>query len=123
MFAPTSRRDFDYDHALGRALARSLGLTYVLLVRVPKTVNRAHGRFERPVPRTGLNLQKTVQADARILRKVLGLKWPIPSEPAPLGGRSTHDAMLDEHQLESWVFALGLDPSRGAIRGLTRITR
>lgn len=39
----------DFDHALSRQLAERLGYGYVLLLRIDPGINRAHGRFEKPM--------------------------------------------------------------------------
>lgn len=124
VFAPTTDQNFDYDHALGRAIARELGFTYVLLVRVPKSVNRSHGSFERPTARGGLSFRKTSLTDARILRKMLGLKNDQIARPnVAYDLNSSHNPPLNEDQVRAWAFALGVDPLGVAPQGLTQIYR
>lgn len=124
IFAPTLRRDFDYDHALGRAIATELGFSYVLLIRVPRSVNRAHGRYERPTPHVGVNLKKTPLTDARIFRKMLGLKAEASvTSTAAYDVNASHNPPLDDDQFRTWAFALGVDLSAAPPLGLTRIHR
>lgn len=109
---PSTRWKIDFDHALGRRIAIELGYSYVLLIRIPPGINRAHGRYERPVPMPGYNLKKLCFADRRILDKWIGrspnlmgdalrLRPYRPSGNAALG--------LSLKQSGKWGFAMGVE--------------
>lgn len=111
---PTVPWTADFDHALARNLAIQLGFTYVLLLRVPPSVNRSHGTYERGRPLTpaGLNLAKFCFADRRILDKWLARK-PLArrhrSEIQPYSLSSDAEFGLTLKQAGQWAFAMGVD--------------
>lgn len=112
----------DFDHSLGRSIAASLGVSYVLLIRLPPKVNRSHGRHERetvsrPTSNSGLYF-----ADQRILSKIVGqpasrlkrtghLRPFDPSKPSSSG--------LTLKQRGQWAHALGIEDHARLIVGLT----
>lgn len=102
----------DYDHALGRAIAESLGFCYVLLIRIPPNVNRGHGRFERPRPVTGPSLQKLCFADSRILDKWIGRppnRMGDPERLRPYVARRHPALGLTLKQAGKWGYAMGVE--------------
>ncbi|MBO9707967.1 MAG: hypothetical protein J7521_07135 [Caulobacter sp.] len=123
VFSPTAAR-VDYDHALGRAIAKSLGFTYVLMLRVPRDVNRSHGRLERPTPRVGLILKKTCLTDPRILGKMLGLPGRgFKRSETAYDVSAAHNPPLTEAEYRTWAFALGVDLAHPPPMGLSPISR
>ncbi|MEZ8709089.1 hypothetical protein AB6H46_22550 [Vibrio alginolyticus] len=105
--------DVDYDHALSRRIANQAkpAYEYVLLLRVPPSVNRQHGHFEKkdkltnPVP-------PVCFADDRVFDKWLG-RPPLSRKRSPkiLLGYSPKNATsygLTLKQRGRWAYAIGM---------------
>lgn len=114
----------DYDHALGRALASAAGISYVLLLRADRAVNRAHGRSERPVPRSGVTLRKTFGFDPRILGKALGRTPGAIGHAAPgYDVNVEHRSALTPDELVRFGVSVGLAHTRPGLDFLREIER
>lgn len=74
LFPKSQSGKVDFDHALGRAIARKLQFRYVLLLAVRSEANRSHGHLERDahLPE-GISLRKHCFADERVSLKWLGI--------------------------------------------------
>lgn len=108
---PNQKWPVDFDHALGRRMASTLGYPFVLLLRVKPRVNRAHGRFETNARLRG-DCPTLCYADDRILDKWIGRGpnfWRThdpsmgfdPGHPGKLG--------LTLKQMGWWGFAMGVE--------------
>lgn len=65
----------DIDHVLAKKLAATLGIRYVLLSIVERSVNRSHGSIEKlAVIKTGIYLNKVYFMDDRIYNKIFSEK-------------------------------------------------
>jgi len=109
---PKTNWRVDFDHVLGRKMAQQLGFSYVLLIRIPPSANRSHGRYERAEPLVGFNLHKLCFADRRILDKWIGRGpnlWrdPLRLHPYRLGANEAGGLTLK--QRGRWGFALGVE--------------
>lgn len=114
--------DIDYDHALGKNIAKELGYSYVLLLRIVPGVNRAHGRYERSTAISGPH-PSLCFADNRIRDKWIGRKptFMTNSHPAPYTPNKLSDYGLTLKQSGKWGFAMGVEDStlpRGWLRPL-----
>ncbi|MGF6770626.1 hypothetical protein P3T18_003105 [Paraburkholderia sp. GAS199] len=99
----------DYDHSLGRNLAKQLGYGYVLLIRIHPAVNRSHGRFERNALRRDV-VPELCFPDHRILDKWLGRRPGSRRAPIPIyEPKKTNPNGLTLKQRGIWGFALGVE--------------
>lgn len=60
----------EIDHVLSRSLAKRLGYRFVLIGRIPKSVNCGHGAFEKKVRLCG-DIPPVCFADERVYDKIL----------------------------------------------------
>ncbi len=103
----------DYDHALSRRIANAAkpAYKYVLLLRVPPSVNRQHGHSEKK-DNLGSDIPSICFADDRIFDKWLG-RSPLARgrSPAVLSGYSTNNVVLHGLTLKQkghWAYAIGM---------------
>lgn len=104
----------DFDHVLGRTMARQLGFAYVLLIRIVPSVNRGHGAYERAAPVIGLDRHKLCFANQRILDKWIGRRprlWNDPERLQPYRIDQRDELGLTLKQAGKWAFAMGVDHS------------
>lgn len=68
--------NLDVDHVLAKNISSQLAGRYILLARVPSSINRSHGATERLGldPASRIYLSKTFYMDSRIFRKLIGRK-------------------------------------------------
>ena len=114
----------DYDHLLGRALAEQSGFGYVLLVRTPPSVNRAHGSFERLLLLHRPGFQKLAFADDRVLDKWTG-RGPIPirtrQRPEPYAVEKGQANGLWLKRMGRWAYAMGVEDEDFVVPSLVRL--
>lgn len=118
----------DFDHSLGRAVAQSYNVNYVLLLAIDKKVNRGHGAYERVSPLSDcsprkIDLRKHCFVDPRVMNKWLGLP-AISSVHARKYERSdASKPSLADEQLRSVIKALGYGSKAIEQPNLTRFYR
>ena len=101
----------DYDHALGKKLARTLGYRYVLLIRLTPTANRSHGSYEK-VPAPSLERGKLCFADRRIIDKWIGRRpthMHCKDEIADYDAGIAQAFDLTLKQAGKWGYAMGVE--------------
>jgi hypothetical protein len=100
----------DFDHALGRHVAKELGYKYVLLLRIIPSINRSHGSYER-LAISGGSLPRLCFVDSRIRDKWIGRGpkfWPR-SIPSPYDPESKGEHGLTLKQAGWWGYAMGVE--------------
>lgn len=120
---PKTQWGVDFDHALAKNICRKATppFQYVLMLRVPPSVNRRHGQLEK------LNQLRGVRpdvcfADDRILDKWLGRSpWSRTRSSAVMAGYSYTnriDLGLTLKQRGVWAYAIGIDDNDLPMSGL-----
>lgn len=118
----------DFDHSLGRAVAESLNVNYVLLLAIDKKVNRGHGAYERvrssqdSGPRK-IDLRKHCFVDPRVMNKWLGLPAISNVHTRSYERSDATKPRLTDNQLRCVIKALGYGSKAIEPTNLTQIYR
>jgi hypothetical protein len=124
---PKTQWDVDFDHALGMNICRRTTppFQYILMLRVPPSVNRRHGQLEKLNQLQGVR-PDVCFADDRILDKWLGRSpWSRTRSSAVMAGYSyanRTDLGLTLKQRGVWAYAIGIDDNDLSMSGLSMLS-